>query len=204
MNSLLRETNAMEQLKREDLFSLEQYAEQRADFRARVLEHKKNRRGDIGPNLSLYFEDRLTIQYQVQEMLRIEKIFETEGIEEELAVYNELIPGGRNLKCTAMLEFVDEAVRRKRLAELVGVEHEVWAQVDGFDKIFAISNEDLERSTEEKTSAVHFMRFELSAELIAALRSGAGLAFGTDNAGYPYETDVSAETREALLGDLTI
>jgi len=194
----------MDKLTKEDLFSLEQYAEQRADFRARVLEHKKNRRLDVGPNLSLYFEDRLTIQYQVQEMLRIEKIFEAEGIEEELAVYNELIPDGGNLKCTAMLEFTDEAVRRKRLAELVGIEHEVWARVDGYDKIFAISNEDLERSTAEKTSAVHFMRFELSAEMIAALRSGAGLAFGTDHVGYPYETDVSAETRAALLDDLII
>ena len=192
----------MDKLTREDLFSLEQYAEQRADFRARVLEHKKSRRIEIGPNLSLYFEDRLTIQYQVQEMLRIEKIFEAEGIEEELTVYNALIPDGGNLKCTAMLEFADEAVRRKRLAELVAIEHEVWVQVDGHDKIFAISNEDLERSTEEKTSAVHFMRFELSTEMINALRSGARLSFGTDHAGYPYETDVSAETREALLKDL--
>jgi hypothetical protein len=194
----------MDQLKRDDLFSLEQYAEQRADFRARVLEHKKSRRVDVGPNLSLYFEDRLTIQYQVQEMLRIEKIFEAAGIEEELTVYNALIPDGGNLKCTAMLEFADEVIRRKRLAELVGIEHEVWLRVDGYEKVIAISNEDLERSTEEKTSAVHFMRFELSAEMIAALRSGAGLAFGADNAGYPHETDVSAETREALLGDLII
>ena len=192
----------MDPLKRDDLFSLEQYAEQRADFRARVLEHKKSRRVDVGPNLSLYFEDRLTIQYQVQEMLRIEKIFEAAGIEEELTVYHALIPDGGNLKCTAMLEFEDEAVRRKRLAELVGIEHEVWAQVDGHDKIFAISNEDLERSTEEKTSAVHFMRFELSTEMINALRSGARLSFGSAHAGYPYETDVSAETREALLKDL--
>jgi len=192
----------MDQLQREDLFSLEQYAEQRADFRARVLEHKKNRRVDIGPNFSLYFEDRVTIQYQVQEMLRIEKIFEIEGIEEELAVYNALIPDGHNLKCTAMLEFEDEAVRRKRLAELVGIEHKVWARVDDHDKVFTISNEDLERSTAEKTSAVHFMRFEFTAEMIDSLRSGAGLAFGTDHAGYPYETDVSAETQEALLEDM--
>jgi len=192
----------MDRLKKEDLFSLEQYAEQRAEFRTRVLEHKKNRRVDIGPSLSLYFEDRLTIQYQVQEMLRIEKIFEAEGIEEELTVYNALIPDGGNLKCTAMLEFADEAVRRKQLAELVGIEHKVWAQVDGHDKIFAISNEDLERSTEEKTSAVHFMRFELSTQMINALRSGARLSFGADHAGYPNETGVSAETREALLEDL--
>jgi hypothetical protein len=193
----------MDQLRREDLFSLEQYAEQRADFRARVLDHKKNRRVDIGPNLSLYFEDRLTIQYQVQEMLRIEKIFEAEGIEEELTVYNALIPDGGNLKCTAMLEFEDESIRRKRLAELVGIEHEVWARVDGHGKVYAISNEDLERSTEEKTSAVHFMRFEFTAEMIDALRSGSRLEFGTDHAGYPYETHVFAETREALLRDMT-
>ena len=192
----------MDPLKRDDLFSLEQYAEQRADFRAQVLEHKKSRRVDVGPNLSLYFEDRLTIQYQVQEMLRIEKIFEAAGIEEELTVYNALIPDGGNLKCTAMLEFADEVIRRERLTELVGIEHEVWVQVDGHDKIFAISNEDLERSTEEKTSAVHFMRFELSTEMINTLRSGARLSFGTDHAGYPYATDVSAETREALLKDL--
>jgi len=192
----------MELLKREDLFSLEQYAEQRAGFRTRVLEHKKNRRVTIGANLSLYFEDRLTIQYQVQEMLRIEKIFEADGIEEELAAYNPLIPEGNNLKCTAMLEFTDAEVRRERLAQLVGIEHLVWLRVEGHDKVFAISNEDLDRSTEEKTSAVHFMRFELSGEMIAALRASAGLESGTDHAGYPYATDVSAETREALLKDL--
>jgi hypothetical protein len=193
----------MKQLEKSDLFSLEQYAEQRAGFRARVLEHKKNRRVAIGANLSLYFEDRLTIQYQVQEMLRIEKIFEAGGIEEELAAYNPLIPDGSNLKCTAMLEFEDEAVRRERLSQLVGIEHLVWARVAGCDKVFAISNEDLERSTAEKTSAVHFMRFELEPEMIDALRSGAGLSFGTGHAGYPCETDVSAETREALMGDLS-
>jgi len=192
----------MDPLQRGDLLSLEQYAEQRAGFRARVLEHKRNRRVTIGQNLSLYFEDRLTIQYQVQEMLRIEKIFEAGGIEDELAAYNPLIPDGSNLKCTAMLEFEDAQVRRERLAQLVGIEHLVWLCVEGHDKVFAISNEDLERSTEEKTSAVHFMRFELDAEMIDALRSGAGLAFGTDHAGFPYATDVSAETRGTLLGDL--
>jgi hypothetical protein len=192
----------MDQLKREELLSLEQYAEQRPDFRARVLEHKKNRRVTIGGNLSLYFEDRLTIQYQVQEMLRIEKIFEADGIAEELAAYNPLIPDGNNLKCTAMLEFEDEDVRRERLAQLVGIEHLVWLRVNDHDKVFAISNEDLDRSTDEKTSAVHFMRFELNAEMIEALRLGAVLKFGTDHAGFPHVTDVSAETREALLSDL--
>lgn len=194
--------HSMNKLNREDLFSLEQYSEQRAGFRSRVLEHKKNRRLDVGPSLTLYFEDRLTVQYQVQEMLRIEKIFEAEGIEEELSAYNPLIPDGGNLKCTAMLEFGDVEVRRERLAQLVGIEHLVWLQVAGHDKVFAISNEDLERSTDEKTSAVHFMRFELTAEMIAALRAGAGLTFGTNHAGYPYTAEVSGETREALLKDL--
>jgi hypothetical protein len=192
----------MNHLSREDLYSLEKYAEHRAEFRAKVLEHKKDRRVTIGENLSLYFEDRLTIQYQVQEMLRIEKIFEADGIEEELEAYNPLIPDGSNLKCTAMLEFRDVAVRRERLAQLVGIEHVVWLQVEGFDKVFAISNEDLERSTDEKTSAVHFMRFELDAAMITALRDGASLVFGTDHAGYPYTTEVPQQTREALIRDL--
>lgn len=194
----------MDKLTRSDLLSLENYAEARTDFRSRVLEHKKNRRVAIGPNLSLYFEDRLTIQYQVQEMLRIEKIFEADGIAEELAAYNPLIPDGSNLKCTAMLEYEDVGVRRERLAQLVGIEHLVWLRVDGFDKVFAISNEDLDRSTDEKTSAVHFMRFELDGETIAALRDGAVLTFGTDHAGYPYETEVPAETRAALIEDLAM
>ena len=191
----------MNPLRREDLFSLEKYAEQRTAFRARVLEHKKHRRVAVGPNLSLYFEDRLTIQYQVQEMLRIERIFEADAIEDELAAYNPLIPDGSNLKCTAMLEFGDVAVRRERLAQLVGIENFVWLRVEGYDKVHAIANEDLARSTEEKTSAVHFMRFELSADMIDALRAGARLAFGTDHAGYPFSADVPAETRKALLED---
>jgi hypothetical protein len=192
----------MNHLSQDDLFSLEKYAEHRAEFRARVLEHKKDRRVTIGENLSLYFEDRLTIQYQVQEMLRIEKIFEADGIVEELSAYNPLIPDGCNLKCTAMLEFMDEEVRRERLAQLVGIEHLVWLRVKGHDKVFAISNEDLERSTEEKTSAVHFMRFELDDGMISALRGGASLVFGTDHAGYPYTSEVPDQTLEALLKDL--
>jgi hypothetical protein len=144
----------------------------------------------------------MTVHYQVQEMLRIEKIFEADGIEEELSAYNPLIPDGSNLKCTAMLEFTDVLVRKERLAQLVGIEHLVWLQVTGHDKTFAISNEDLERSTDEKTSAVHFMRFELTGDMITALRAGAGLTFGTDHAGYPYTAEVSADTREALLRDL--
>jgi len=193
----------MEKLTRNDLYSLEQYSEKRAEFRARVLEHKKPRRVDIGPNFTLYFEDRLTIQYQVQEMLRIEKIFEADGIEEELGAYNPLIPDGNNLKCTAMLEFGDVALRKKRLAELVGMEHTVWARVDGHDKVFAISNEDLERSTDEKTSAVHFMRFEFSREMIQELLGGADLEFGCDHENYRHSVKVSEETLQALAADFT-
>ena len=192
----------MNNLSRQDLLSLEQYAEQRNDFRARVMAHKKNRRVDVGPNLTLYFEDLLTIQYQIQEMLRIERIFEADAIQEELDTYNPLISGGNNLKCTAMLEFGDVDIRRQRLSELVGVEHKIWAQVEGMDKVFAIANEDLERSNEEKTSAVHFMRFELTAGMIEALRSGAGLTFGSDHAGYPYQANISTKTSEALIRGL--
>jgi hypothetical protein len=192
----------MKALTRSDLMSLEQYAEQRAEFRRRVLEHKKPRRIDIGPNFTLNFEDRLTVQYQVQEMLRIEKVFEKAGIEEELAAYNPLIPDGSNLKCTAMFEFPDVEERRRRLADLKGVEHLVWLQVEGFDRVFAISNEDLERSSDSKTSAVHFMRFELSPEMIQALRGGAGLHFGVNHDLYRYETRPARESIDALLADL--
>lgn len=193
----------MNELTRQDLLSLEQYAEQRSDFRARVMAHKKNRRVDIGPNLSLYFEDRLTIQYQIQEMLRIERIFEADAIEEELDTYNPLISGGNNLKCTAMLEFTNVDERRQRLSELVGIEHQIWAQVNGLDRVFAIANEDLERSTDAKTSAVHFMRFELNKEMIETLHSGAGFSFGSDHAGYPFQTHVSVEIQKTLSTDLT-
>jgi hypothetical protein len=192
----------MNHLQRGDLFSLEQYAEKRPAFRAQVIEHKKNRRVDIGPNLSLYFEDRLTIQYQVQEMLRIERIFEADAIREELDAYNPLIPDGSNLKCTAMLEFEDVAVRRRRLAELVGVENHVWLQVGNLGKVFAIANEDLERSTEEKTSAVHFMRFELTLAMKQALTEGSPLSFGVEHDLYRYEVRLNEPTRQALLADL--
>jgi len=192
----------MKPLTRQDLMNLETYAEQRAAFRSRVIEHKKHRRVDVGPNLSLYFEDRLTIQYQIQEMLRIERIFEAAPIQEELDTYNALIPDGSNWKATAMLEFEDVEVRRKRLAELVGLEHQVWAQVQGHDKVFAIANEDLERSTEDKTSAVHFMRFELTPAMIETLRDGGALSFGCDHQGYRHQVSVSAQTCSSLLADL--
>ena len=192
----------MNPLTRENLFSLEQYSEKRPEFRAQVIEHKKHRRVDIGDNLSLYFEDRLTIQYQVQEMLRIERIFEADAIQEELDAYNPLIPDGSNLKCTAMLEFEDVAVRKERLAQLVGVENLVWLQVEGFDKVYAIANEDLERSTDEKTSAVHFLRFELDEGSLAAAKAGAAIRMGIDHPALPCEVTLSEATIESLIRDL--
>src|SRR5210317_2292226 len=192
----------MNKLTRDDLFSLEQYAETRPAFRDKVLDHKRNRRVDLGTNAALYFEDRLTMQYQVQEMLRIEKIFEAEGIEEELNAYNPLIPDGQNLKATAMLEYQDVDERKAQLALLKGIEDLIWIQVDGFDPVYAIANEDLDRSNAEKTSAVHFMRFELSPDMIAALRSGAALKMGSSHESYRYSTDIEQPILEALLADL--
>ena len=189
-------------LKRSDLMSLEQYAQQRGDFRRKVIAHKKHRRVGIGPYLYLYFEDRLTIQYQVQEMLRIEKIFESAGIEEELDTYNPLIPGGQNLKATAMLEYQDVEQRKQQLAQLRGIEDLVWIQVDGYEPVYAIANEDLERSNEEKTSAVHFMRFELQPDMIAALHAGAALKMGSSHESYTHTTEVDENIRQALLTDL--
>jgi len=193
----------MIKLKREELFSLEQYAEQRAAFRDRVMAHKKNRRINIGPHLTLYFEDHLTIQYQVQEMLRIEKIFEADAIQEELDTYNPLIPDGSNLKATAMFEFEDVELRRKRLGELVGVENHIWLQVDGHEKTFAIANEDLERSTDKKTSAVHFLRFELTNKMKNALQSGAELRMGVDHDLYHHDTVLESATKKSLINDLS-
>lgn len=189
-------------LTRDDLMSLEQYAEHRADFRAAVIEHKKNRRVSIGEYLHLYFEDRLTVQYQVQEMLRIEKIFEADGIEHELDAYNPLIPNGTNLKATAMLEYQDVEQRKQQLALLRGIEDMIWIQADGFERVYAISNEDLKRTNAEKTSAVHFMRFELQPDMIAALHEGAKLQMGSSHEFYPHTTIVSEETHLALLKDL--
>jgi len=189
-------------LTRSDLMGLEQYSEQRGDFRSKVIAHKKDRRVGIGPHLFLYFEDRLTIQYQIQEMLRIEKIFESAGIEEELDAYNPLIPDGQNLKATAMLEYQEVDERKAQLALLKGIEDLIWIKVDGFDPVYAISNEDLERSNEEKTSAVHFMRFELQPEMIAALRGGAAFRMGTNHESYRYSTEVEARIRDSLMADL--
>lgn len=192
----------MDKLKVSDLLSLEAYHTERGAFRTRVLEHKKPRQVPIGDVVTLYFEDRLTIQYQVQEMLRVERVFETEAIEEELAAYNPLIPDGSNFKATFMIEIEDVDERRRRLAELVGIEDSLYLQVDGHDRSYAICDEDLDRRTEDKTSSVHFARFELDAAMKAALKGGAGLRFGIDHPKYRHETEVSEETRESLLGDL--
>ena len=193
----------MAHLNREDLLSLEEYAEQRADFRARVIEHKKNRQQALNPHMTLYFEDKFTMQYQVQEMLRIEKIFDRAGIEEELAVYNPLIPDGSNWKATFMIEYSDIDERKKALARLIGVEDKVWVQVKGFDKVYAIADEDLERDTEEKTSSVHFLRFELSPEMVKAAKGGADIAMGIDHDNLTVAVDpVAPATRDSLVGDL--
>ncbi len=193
----------MQKLSREDLYSLEKYSEIRNSFRAEVMQHKRHRRLALGSNAALYFEDRLTMQYQVQEMLRIEKIFEADGIEEELAAYNPLIPDGSNWKATFMLEFADEEERRGMLKRLLGIETCIWLQVGDAPKIRPIADEDLERSDDSKTSAVHFLRFELSRIEIDALQAGEKLAAGIDHENYQVEIDpVSEDTRASLLGDL--
>lgn len=191
------------QLQRIDLLPLEKYTELRAQFRRQVMEHKRNRRLPIGPNATLYFEDRLTIQYQIQEMLRAEKIFEPVDIEEELAVYNPLIPDGRNWKATFMIEYGEEDERRRQLARLIGIESRVWIRVEGRDPVRPVADEDLERETEDKTSAVHFLRFELDEQDAVAVRTGASLAAGIDHPAYDYTVDpVPEEIRLSLLADL--
>ncbi len=193
----------MQKLTREDLFSLEQYAEKRPEFRERVLAHKRNRRLELGTNAALYFEDRLTMQYQVQEMLRIERIFEADGINEELDAYNPLIPDGSNWKATFMVEFPDVEERRAMLTQLRGVEDRVYVQVADFDRVYAIADEDLERADETKTSAVHFLRFELSPEQVAALKNGNSLIAGIDHENYHVEVSpVAANIRDSLVADL--
>jgi hypothetical protein len=193
----------MTALSRADLWSLEEYAEQRPAFRARVLEHKKSRQLAFGEHARLYFEDALTIKYQIQEMLRIEKVFEAAGIMEELEAYNPLIPDGHNWKATFMLEYVDPAERALRLGELVGIENKVWLQVEGCDRVYPIADEDLDRATADKTSSVHFMRYELTPTMIAAVRGGAGISAGIDHPGYPVEAfTVPEAVRDSLANDL--
>ena len=185
-----------------DLYSLEQYAKVRNEFRARVMAHKRDRKVPIGPNATLYFEDRLTIQYQIQEMLRIERIFEEEGIRDELDAYNPLVPDGRNLKATFMVEFADSEERKEALAKLIGIEDRVWVQVAGHEPRYAIADEDLEREDASKTSSVHFLRFELTDAMAAALKGGAGLALGIDHPNYANRVDAAPATRDSLTADL--
>jgi hypothetical protein len=193
----------MEKLTRADLMSLEQYSIERKAFREKVIAHKADRKIHIGPNATLYFEDRLTMQYQIQEMLRIEKIFESAGINEELESYNPLIPDGSNWKATFMVEFSDVEERKVQLGRLIGIERHTWVQVAGFDKVYAIANEDLERETEEKTSAVHFTRFELTPIMVASVKEGAAIQMGIEHPNYKHTVTLGEASRASLVADLT-
>jgi hypothetical protein len=189
-------------IKRDSLLTLEAYAKQRPQFRAKVIEHKKRRTVHLGPNLTLQFEDELTVRYQVQEMLRIERIFEEDGIQHELDAYNPLIPDGGNWKATMLLEYPDAEERRRRLAELKGVERKVWVEVEGASRVWAIADEDLERENDEKTSSVHFLRFELEHAARERLRAGARVALGVDHPNYSARVELSPEQKSALAADL--
>jgi Protein of unknown function (DUF3501) len=194
----------MQKLSPSDLFSLERYARERPQFRAKVMEHKRARQLAVGAHTTWLFEDRLTVHYQVQEMLRAERIFEPEGIEDELASYNPLIPDGQNLKVTLLIEFPDEQERRRELAKLKGIEDRCWVQVKGHAQVFAIADEDLERENEEKTSSVHFLRFEFTQPMIAAAKTGADLSVGIDHDQYRHAVaPVSVATRQALVADFS-
>ena len=193
----------MNKLARESLMTLEAYAKARKEFRAQVLAHKKNRTVHLGEHVTLVFEDELTIRYQVQEMLRIEKIFEEQGIQDEIDAYNPLIPDGRNLKATMMVEYEDEKERRSALARLRGIEDRTWIRVEGCNAVYAIADEDLDRETEEKTSSVHFLRFELTGEMAEALKYGVALTMGVDHPHYQATLDpVPPQVRAALVKDL--
>lgn len=193
----------MEKLSREQLYSLEKYSELRPQFRAQVMAHKKNRHVPLGEHATLYFEDRLTMQYQIQEMLRAERIFEAAGIQEELDAYNPLIPDGSNWKATFMVEYDDVDERQRALARLVGIEDKVWVQVEGCEKVYAIADEDLERETTEKTSSVHFLRFELTPATADAVKRGGNIAMGIDHEAYTVRLNaIPANVRDALVADL--
>jgi hypothetical protein len=196
-------TTNMPRITRESLMSLEAYAKSRKEFRARVLGHKRHRSVHLGEHVSLLFEDELTIRYQIQEMLRIEKTFEEAGIQEELDAYNPLVPDGRNFKATMLIEYEEETERRAALATLKGIEDRTWVRVEGCPKVFAIADEDLDRENEEKTSSVHFLRFELTGEMAAALKYGVALAIGIDHPRYAAKLDpVPDEVRASLVRDL--
>ncbi len=189
-------------LTHDKLYTLEHYARIRPEFRARVIAHKKNRQLPIGEHATLYFEDALTMQYQVQEMLRLERMFEPEPIQDELDVYNPLIPDGHNWKATFMVEYSDVDARRQALARLIGIEKKVWLEVEGCEKVYPIANEDLDRETEEKTSAVHFLRFELTPQMIAAAKGGAAVRAGIDHVQYRESVNVPEAVRNSLVADL--
>lgn len=193
----------MNKLTRADLLPLERYAVERAAFRARVIAHKQVRNVALGSHITLLFEDRLTVQYQIQEMLRIERIFEVAGIQEELDAYNPLIPDGRNLKATMLIEFPDARVRAERLSQLGGIEHRVYAEVHGQPRVFAHADEDMERSNDSKTSAVHFLRFEFAPAAIEALGNGASLSLGIEDPRLPECVLVPAQSRAALVSDFS-
>lgn len=194
---------AMPKIQPDSLMTLEAYARSRKEFRAKVMAHKRDRTIALGDHVTLIFEDELTIRYQVQEMLRIERIFEEDGIRGELDAYNPLIPDGRNFKATMLIEYTDVDERKRALARLKGIEARVWVRVDGFQRVLAIADEDLERETEEKTSSVHFLRFELTEEMARALKQGAGLAIGVDHPEYRAEVGaVPPAIRSSLAGDL--
>jgi Protein of unknown function (DUF3501) len=193
----------MNKISRDSLMTLEAYAKGRKDFRAKVLAHKKNRIVHLGEHLTLIFEDELTIRYQVQEMLRIERIFEPEGIADELETYNALIPDGRNWKATLMLEYADPDERRVALARLKGLQDRIWVRVSGFDPVYAIANEDLERENETKTASVHFLRFELTPDMVRAAKSGADIAVGIEHSQYTHGVQsLERATRDSLAEDL--
>ena len=195
----------MTAIARESLMSLEEYAAKRADFRARVLAHKGNREVHLGEHVTLLFEDELTMRYQIQEMLRVERIFEEQGIIDELDAYNPLVPDGSNWKATMLIEYPDETERRQALGRLIGIEDKAWVQVAGQARVYAIADEDLERETEEKTSAVHFLRFELDAEMKAALKRGQPLAMGSDHPEYNVSIEkVPEAVRQSLISDLLL
>ena len=189
-------------ISRESLLSLEAYARERNAFRARVMAHKKRRTVQLGEHLTLLFEDELTIRYQVQEMLRIERIFEEAGIQHELETYNPLVPDGGNWKATLLIEYPDADERRRMLARLKGIERKVWVQVSGCERVGAIADEDLERENEEKTSSVHFLRFDLDPAMRERLRQGAGVTVGVEHPEYRASAELDAPVREALVADL--
>jgi hypothetical protein len=190
----------MKKLTRQDLYSLERYAERRNDIRREVMAHKQNRRISLGDHVRLLFEDRITIHYQIQEMLRAERIFEAAGIQEELDAYNPLIPDGDNLKATLLIEYEDVAERQAALATLKGIENRVWVQI-GNQKAFAIADEDLERENAEKTSSVHFLRFQFDRKAGERIRSGADVRFGVDHPRYQAATEATAEQKHSLAQD---